>query len=434
MVVQETAFQTLRKLREAMLSDPSPVLRIAYKWAKRASDATLDLMFRLSMLEGAAGVTPGSWSDNPSRGLDQATDHYSVSDVDPDWLSTRDQGVYRYLLRMTQAILRSSGLEGVSDLSADEILINAYMGLARSGGTKKRVLYEAGKALAAGINSGVESPMKAAGGKAKVYIRNKALDEIKTYRRKRDRYRIDIGEEGSVEDRGIRDERIWDKSRGEYFTQVLFDPSDRLGQQIRRWVRDFLGKVRGSKYLQAWFDMSLEARRPVSQRDVANVFGVAPTGLGRYFKPGLKKLQDAFWRTDYAELLEDNFFAEGGRVASNRKLIKLALRWMARISSADKQASQVAQTILQQLGGARRLQVMLGAKQFLTSANGVQFKFPNRRGPNYVKITLTPDDTYAIEFGRTRGYNYKKLKDYSGIYAEQLVELFEKVTGLHLRF
>ena len=48
---------------------------------------------------------------------------------------------------------------------------------------------------------------------------------------------------------------------------------------------------------------------------------------------------------------------------------------------------QVAKTILEQLGGAGRLQVMTGAYNFVAYPNGVSFKFKNRK-VNYVKITL----------------------------------------------
>ena len=39
---------------------------------------------------------------------------------------------------------------------------------------------------------------------------------------------------------------------------------------------------------------------------------------------------------------------------------------------------EVAKTILQQLGGAGRLQLMVGAYNFVAYPNGVAFKFKNR--------------------------------------------------------
>lgn len=94
---------------------------------------------------------------------------------------------------------------------------------------------------------------------------------------------------------------------------------------------------------------------------------------------------------------------------------------------------QVAKTILQQMGGTNRLRAMLGTKQFVSLDNGVQFKFPSPHGgPNFVKIILDPSDTYIMTFGRVRGTQFKKTKEHSGVYADQLRKLFEKETGLYL--
>ncbi len=52
---------------------------------------------------------------------------------------------------------------------------------------------------------------------------------------------------------------------------------------------------------------------------------------------------------------------------------------------------QVAQTILQQLGG-RRFMAMTGARAMAAHKDGLSFKLPSnfaRHGINYVKITLT---------------------------------------------
>lgn len=329
MSTQTSILATLRALRARVVRTPSPQVRIAYKWVRRASAATFDLMFRLSVLEGAAGATPGSWSDNPKRGLAQAQDALSETNVDPSWLSKNDQGFYQFLFNFVDSMLHRSGVGGLVDLAADEILTNSLLGLARSGGSKQRVLYAVGKSLSDKILSGKESPMQVAAGKAKHYLKNKALDEITTVRRRKDIHRIDMGEEeGFSGDRGIKDERLWETTKDKYFTEVLLDPRHPLGKEIRKWARGFLSNLPGGKYLQAWFDMSLQAGRPVPQRDVAQEFGVAPTGLGRYFRPGLKKFQDAFWNTRYADKLEDAFFmsTHGARFATRQAARRLLRR------------------------------------------------------------------------------------------------------------
>lgn len=120
----------------------------------------------------------------------------------------------------------------------------------------------------------------------------------------------------------------------------------------------------------------------------------------------------------------------------------------------------VADTILQQMGGARRLSAMIGAKDFFSDDGGksLVFKFPNKQksGPNYVKITLNGKDLYDVTFSRygtekeeldpeetamykkfgikPKGKMYTKVvKEYNDIFADQLVDIFEKTTGLYLR-
>lgn len=93
---------------------------------------------------------------------------------------------------------------------------------------------------------------------------------------------------------------------------------------------------------------------------------------------------------------------------------------------------QIAKTILMQLGGSNRLQMFTGAYNFVAVPNGVSFRIKNR-SVNYVKIVLNAMDTYDIEFGRISGVNYKIVKELSGIYNDQLVEIFTRYTGMVLR-
>ena len=100
-------------------------------------------------------------------------------------------------------------------------------------------------------------------------------------------------------------------------------------------------------------------------------------------------------------------------------------------------AARASATILQQLGGSGKVNAMLGrpAMHYGTSSAGpylsIKFKSPHR-GPNHVKITLTPADTYNVEFSKVVKYDLKPAGTYTDIYAEQLRPLFERVTGLYL--
>ena len=55
----------------------------------------------------------------------------------------------------------------------------------------------------------------------------------------------------------------------------------------------------------------------------------------------------------------------------------------------------------------------------------------NSKGINHVKITLMPDDTYKMDFGRIRKLDYKVVRSVTGVYAEALRDVFTEVTGLY---
>jgi len=98
----------------------------------------------------------------------------------------------------------------------------------------------------------------------------------------------------------------------------------------------------------------------------------------------------------------------------------------------------VAETILEQLGGVRRLQLMTGARDFVGGeAFGrgfVQFKIGRgaRDGINKVRIELDPSDTYTVKFYQTRGQGFRYAGEVPGVYCDTLVSVFEARTGLRL--
>lgn len=106
------------------------------------------------------------------------------------------------------------------------------------------------------------------------------------------------------------------------------------------------------------------------------------------------------------------------------------------VMASNKTAlSPVAKTILDQMGGARRLQMMIGAKDFVYGPKSISFRWPNKQRSkgNLLKVTLRGDDTYRVEFMNVSGYNAKVVKKHEGVYAEDLVDIFERQTGWYLR-
>ena len=103
------------------------------------------------------------------------------------------------------------------------------------------------------------------------------------------------------------------------------------------------------------------------------------------------------------------------------------------------ETKQVADEIIRQLGGYGRLESMTGAKNFVYGENDkndpyVQFRIGrNDKRVNMVKVTLTANDTYWVEF---LWATVKKttVRELCYIHADQLVGVFESETGMYLYF
>ncbi len=104
--------------------------------------------------------------------------------------------------------------------------------------------------------------------------------------------------------------------------------------------------------------------------------------------------------------------------------------------------TQVAETILEQMGGRGRIGAMIGVKRTYlrndTQGGGVTLTFRGRANKqiNMVDILLDATDTYTMTFSAFRGklgYETKKIvKECSSIYADMLKPVFEDITGLYL--
>ncbi len=106
-------------------------------------------------------------------------------------------------------------------------------------------------------------------------------------------------------------------------------------------------------------------------------------------------------------------FADGGETSSRNK--------------------EIAQTILNQIGGINRLVAFTGAYNFVAINNGVSFRIKNPKA-NYIKITLNGKDLYDLEVGRIRGTDYKVIGEQSDLYYDMLKSEIEKFTGMYLSF
>lgn len=104
------------------------------------------------------------------------------------------------------------------------------------------------------------------------------------------------------------------------------------------------------------------------------------------------------------------------------------------------QTQTVAHVTLSQLGGSRRLSIMIGARDFYSDkGNTLFFSFKSCLKANRCEITLDPNDTYTVRFFKHCRLNRETLTipqamvyECDRIYADSLIEIFERFTGLFL--
>lgn len=91
--------------------------------------------------------------------------------------------------------------------------------------------------------------------------------------------------------------------------------------------------------------------------------------------------------------------------------------------------NEIANTILQQLGGANRISVMTGARQFVGLSNGVCINMP--RGGK-LTIALNSADLYDVDWSRfsMKTLETKNIDFRRNVGVEQLKSVCESMTKL----
>jgi hypothetical protein len=171
---------------------------------------------------------------------------------------------------------------------------------------------------------------------------------------------------------------------------------------------------------------------PVTGKPYSEVYATTFCNRGHYMATGrpigheCRIIPPAALRAEY----------DGDIARAQEILSRTPPRWVrGRPARKNPTDMTVANTILSQMGGARRVQAMTGAKNFIGGENSLSFQFPqpDRSRPNAVRVTLEPNDFYKVEFYRYKvGGHLRLLETHQDIGAEQLKPLFEHVTGLRL--
>ena len=105
------------------------------------------------------------------------------------------------------------------------------------------------------------------------------------------------------------------------------------------------------------------------------------------------------------------------------------------------EALQTAETIFKQFGGQNRLKFFVGANNFgfhnrpEKEEVDATFKFKMYSKANTVKVIYHRcPDVYTLQFWKVTAKQNKLVNSYTHVYFDQLIELFEKQTGLYLHF
>jgi len=95
----------------------------------------------------------------------------------------------------------------------------------------------------------------------------------------------------------------------------------------------------------------------------------------------------------------------------------------------------VAQTIITQMGGQRRLAAMVGASNFAGDNTSVQFSFKGSRKANKCRVEYDAGaDLYTFQLWKwnKRTLDLSKVYELEGVYFDMLIDLFESETELYL--
>jgi hypothetical protein len=273
------------------------ILRIAARWLHANENLEYDLLLRLQVLEGAAGIHVGLWFGKGGRnGLRLARAYFAENpqpEMQPVWLDPRYSQMFGVIEANLAKAIRSYKL----NISPREIINNYLMGLSIDPSdttiSVKRPAYAVGQHYMEGIFSGSESPIDLARGPLSMFFTRKVLNEA---RRTRFETSMPVDEDGQqLEIEDVKNpEGAWSLLN----TVIFKNLTDPLGKQIRKLMRLSWSGTSQETLMNLWLD-EIESGKPLDQintKDLAAAAGIsAQTFSQRYWPVAWKKFYDALW-------------------------------------------------------------------------------------------------------------------------------------------
>ena len=287
------ALRLLRSRKASSNPNRQAVIRVAVRWLAAGLSDDYDIMLRLQVLEGAAGVPVDSWWRKGRRGLRAASDALASSGIKPEWLAANNSGLMGVVERTLQGAIRSYGVPW----EPGDIIANALMGLkvdASREGRTTRPAYEAGVRLSKGILEGRETPQMAAKGTLGAFLARKVTNEAKRFKGDP----LPEGEEGESLDIS---EDAPTRSPADFMAGLIFrNYGDPISQQVRAlmkkvWSSPEAVKGKYSEPMLLWLEEA-EKGNMLGSGGVAKLLGKSKSNISQgAWKRGWVAFFDAFW-------------------------------------------------------------------------------------------------------------------------------------------
>lgn len=247
----------LRYLRGALSVRLATTVRLA-AW-------NMDMFARLSILEGAAGLTPGTWLAKKERGFGDALAHFGPG-LAASWTSPTDQGVFDKAVKVADRMLTD-----VSGMDGDELVQELVVGSNSPAAPRRsRLFYSVGEALKRyenDLGAGVVTPNHArVKGTIDHWVRRSARDVIRSWSQKHVQplSRMELNDPGGAHVAPVHDQGALSGDQRDNLVLLALQSPGGPGNEIRRTidhlversftpteravVRMFLEKIADPKY------------------------------------------------------------------------------------------------------------------------------------------------------------------------------------------
>jgi hypothetical protein len=267
--------------------------RVAMRWLVANQNLQYDIMLRLQILEGVAGIPVRTWWDKGKKGLKLAANHFAEvegADLNPDWLSEGNTGAYE----LAAAKLAKLAKGQVSPL---DVIHSALFGIPMDPSLPKEnliKLYEVGKHLKQPILDGKETPKKTMAGLGGRFLEQSVIAQLKQLKKLRS---LDEGMDEDGEGTSFLEQQeapeLWVNKNElwSFLAKWWLDASDSLGGALRAAMKKSWANWEQGNALSQWLDESVKRGSMLSSSEAARMFNTQPGNwITNYMKPGFARV------------------------------------------------------------------------------------------------------------------------------------------------